>query len=82
MFRRTKPYIVYVHQHCFLLRVVEPSRILFGNDYGMQAGITTNSQNTIKGVKEYSGQDKEALYKGERDNALKLIPRFKEWSTS
>ncbi len=60
-----------------LQEFVETSHILFGTDFGMQAGGTGNSQNTINGVEEYFGQDKEALHKVERDNALKLFPRFK-----
>jgi 6-methylsalicylate decarboxylase len=60
-----------------LQEFVDPSHILFGTDYGMQAGNTGNSQNTINGVEEFYGQDKEALHKVERENALRLFPRFK-----
>ena len=60
-----------------LQEFVEPSHILFGSDFGMAAGNTNNALNTVKGLNEYDGLDKDTLFKVERDNALKLFPRFR-----
>ena len=60
-----------------LQELVEPSNILFGSDFGMQAGDSTLAQMAIKSLRDYDGFDKETLVKIERGNALEIFPRLK-----
>jgi predicted TIM-barrel fold metal-dependent hydrolase len=59
-----------------LQELVEPSQILFGSDYGM--GGTRALAEQIEGLHAYKGFDEKTLMMVERDNALKLFPRFKK----
>jgi 6-methylsalicylate decarboxylase len=60
-----------------LHELVEPSQVLFGSDFGMKGGDTTNIVRSIKGLNEYYRDDKKTLQRIERENALELFARFK-----
>ena len=59
-----------------LQELVEPSQIMFGSDFGM--GGAAALATTIKGMRTYKGFDEKTLRLVERDNALKVFPRFKK----
>jgi predicted TIM-barrel fold metal-dependent hydrolase len=54
-----------------LVQLVKPTQIVFGSDYPYRTGI-----DHVKGLAEYgfSGADLRAI---ERDNALRLLPRWR-----
>jgi predicted TIM-barrel fold metal-dependent hydrolase len=58
-----------------LMQVADPSRVLFGSDFpfARNAGVIEQS---IKGMKQFSGFDAGLRRKIERDNALALFPRL------
>ncbi len=57
-----------------LQELVDISHILFGSDYPFAPGFLTSA--TISGLNEYKGFDQKNLKAINRENALKLFPRF------
>lgn len=58
-----------------LLALADPSHVLFGTDYPFMPEATIGA--TIAGIKSYDGFDMEQRIAVERENALKLFPRFR-----
>ena len=59
-----------------LQALVEPSHILFGSDYPYLPEELI--EDTVRGVATYDGFDAQARVAIERDNGLKLFPRFRK----